>query len=85
MAQAMYMVVPKQLGLYATGGYVCDDFDRKPCETGGGPNYYPTTTRTWRLNLHTMHLDKSPTASTFGYYTAGHTGTILSLTTDILL
>jgi hypothetical protein len=41
--------------------------------------------RSWRLNLHVITIDKSPTASNFGYYAAGQTGTTVSLATDILL
>ena len=35
--------------------------------------------------MHIMHVEQSPAGSTFGYYTAGQTGTIFSLGTDILL
>ena len=31
-----------------------------------------------------IHVYKSPTGSTFGYYTAGQTGNTFSLGTDIL-
>ena len=85
MAQAMYMVKPKKLGVYVSSGYVFDDFGREPWELGGGASYYPTGTRSWRLNLHVMRVQRSPAASTFGYYIAGQSGTILSLGTDILM
>jgi hypothetical protein len=85
LAQAMHMVVPKHVGLFVSGGYVFDDFDRQPWELGGGLNIYPSGTRSWRLNLLVTHVDKSPSSSTFGYYTAGQRGTILSLGTDILM
>jgi hypothetical protein len=83
--QAMQMVVPKKLGLYAVTSIIYDDFDRRPWELGGGANFYPYGSRSWRLNLHLLHVDKSPAGSNFGYYSAGQTGTILSLGTDILL
>jgi hypothetical protein len=83
--EAMHMVVPKKLGLYAAGSYMFDDFERKPWEAGGGASFYPYGNRSWRINLHIMHIDKSPAGSNFGYYTAGQTGTILSIGTDILL
>jgi hypothetical protein len=83
--EAMHMVVPKKLGLYAVTSYMWDDFDRKPWEAGGGASFYPYGNRSWRINLHIIHIDKSPAGSTFGYYTAGQTGTILSLGTDFLL
>lgn len=85
MAEAMYMVVPKTLGLYSAGGYIFDQFERHPWELGGGASYYPSHTRSWRLNLHLLRIVKSPASSFFGYYQAGQTGTILSLGVDILL
>jgi len=84
MAEAMYMVLPKKLGVYAVSGYIFDQFERHPWELGGGASFYPTETRHWRLNLHLLHIDKSPASSFFGYYQAGQTGTIFSLGTDIL-
>ncbi len=84
-AEAMHMVVPKKLGLYAAGSYLFDDFERNPWELGGGASFYPFGSRSWRLNMHIMHIEKSPAGSNFGYYTAGQTGTIFSLGTDILL
>ena len=85
MAEAMYMVVPKFVGVYAVSGYLFDDFDRKPWELGGGVSVYPDGSRSWRINLHILRVEKSPAGSNFGYYTAGQTGTIISIGTDILL
>ena len=48
--QAMQMVVPRLLGLYATGSYIFDQFERHPWELGGGISVYPAGTRSWRLN-----------------------------------
>jgi hypothetical protein len=84
MAEAGYMVVPKTVNLYAQGGYVHDQFRRYPYEAGGGLSYYPSHTRSWRFNLHVLHVDKSPASSFFGYYVAGLTGTMISIGTDIL-
>jgi hypothetical protein len=84
-AEAMHMVIERRLGLYATSGYVFDDFKRNPWELGGGASLYPFGNRNFRLNVHCFHVDKSPTGSSFGYYTAGQTGTTLSIGTDILL
>jgi hypothetical protein len=83
--QAMQMVVPKLVGVYATYGQVFDDFDRKPYEISGGASYWPSGTRSWRLNLHLINVRKSPAASNFGFYTAGQTGTTISAGVDILL
>jgi hypothetical protein len=85
MAEAMYMVVPKLLGAYVVSGYVFDDFEREPWELGGGLSAYPARSRSWRLNLHVLHVEESPAGSTFGYYSAGQTGTTISLGVDILL
>jgi hypothetical protein len=85
MAEAAYMVIPTTLSAYATSGYVFDAFRRHPWELGGGLDYYPSHTRSWRLNAHLLHIDKSPASSSFGYYQAGQTGTIFSLGTDIIL
>jgi hypothetical protein len=84
-AEAMHMVVPQKLGIYAVTSYVFDQFRRNPWELGGGASFYPYGSRNWRLNLHLLHVDKSPASSNFGYYMAGQTGTIISLGTDILL
>ncbi|MGH7616617.1 MAG: hypothetical protein ACREPM_05260 [Gemmatimonadaceae bacterium] len=85
MAEAMRMVIPKQLGVYVATGYVFDAFKRHPWELSGGMDFYPYPSRAWRLNLHYIHIVRSPTGSFFGYYTAGQTGTTISIATDILL
>jgi hypothetical protein len=83
--QAMYMVLPRRLGLYGTGSFVFDDFGRRPWEASGGINYFPSGTRSWRLNLHFIYVDRSPAGSQFGYYIGGQTGPTVSLATDFLL
>ncbi|HSE45800.1 MAG TPA: hypothetical protein VLA89_10800 [Gemmatimonadales bacterium] len=85
MVEAGKMVVPRKLNLYAAAGYVFDHFDRKPWEIAGGASFYPYGNRVWRLNLHLIRIEKSPTGSSFGYYTAGQSGTTLSIGTDLLL
>ena len=83
-AQVGYMVVPRYVLLYMSGGYVWDQYQRHPYELSPGLSVYPTRTRSWRLNLHTIRIYKSPTGSTFGYYAPGQTGWTVSLGTDIL-
>jgi len=83
-AEAMQMVHPK-LGVYATSGKIFDEFKRHPWEIGGGASFYPYGNRNLRLNLHYIHIEKSPTGSSFGYYTAGQTGDTISLGVDVLL
>jgi len=84
-AEAMHMVVPRKLGIYAVTSYAFDEFQRNPWELGGGASFYPYGNRNWRLNLHVLHVDRSPASSSFGYYVAGQTGTTISVGTDILL
>lgn len=83
-AQFGYMAVPHRLLAYVSGGYIWDQFKRYPWEVSPGASFYPFETRSWRINLHMIHVYKSPTGSTFGYYTAGQTGNTFSLGTDIL-
>jgi hypothetical protein len=83
--QASYMVVPRKANLHMTYGYVADEFERNPWEISGGISVYPSGTRSWRLNLHVNRVERSPTASSFGFYVAGQSGTTVSLGTDILL
>ncbi len=83
-AQLGYMIVPKRVLLYATGGYVWDQFKRYPNEFSPGVSWYPMGTRSWRLNLHTINVYKTPAGSTFGYYASGQSGWTYSIGTDIL-
>ena len=85
MAEAMHMVISKRLGVYIAGGYVFDEFKRNPWEVAGGASLYPYGSRSWRINLHIIHVEKSPASSNFGFYTAGQTGTTISIGTDIIL
>ncbi len=84
-AEAMHMVIERKLGIYATSGYIVDQFDRTPWELGGGASFYPYGNRNLRFNMHYIHVDQCPTGSSFGYYTAGQTGNTISLGVDILL
>jgi hypothetical protein len=84
-AQVMHMVVPRYVGAYFSGARVFDEFDRDPWELSGGASVYPTGTRSWRLNLHIIRVERSPTGSNFGFYTAGQSGTTISIGTDFLL
>ncbi|HEY6172285.1 MAG TPA: hypothetical protein VIX80_08515, partial [Candidatus Kapabacteria bacterium] len=85
MVGLTYMIIPKYLDIHGGGSYLFDQWNRKPWEIQGGASYYPSGTRSWRVNLHVIRIDKSPTGSSFGFYTAGQTGTTLSLGADILL
>lgn len=82
--QGMHMVVPRLVGVYLTYGRVFDEFDRNPWELSGGASFYPSRSRSWRLNAHVIRIERSPAASNFGFYTSGQSGTTISLGTDIL-
>lgn len=82
--QGMHMVVPRLVGVYLTYGKVFDEFDRNPWELSGGASFYPSRSRSWRLNAHVIRIERSPAASNFGFYTSGQSGTTISLGTDIL-
>jgi len=83
--QLGYMVVPKKLNVYVVNSYFWDEFKRHPWEAGGGMNFYPAKSRSWRLNMQLMHVNKSAAGGTFGLYTAGQTGTTFTFGSDILL
>jgi hypothetical protein len=83
--QASYMAIPKKLSIYAVNSYFWDEFKRHPWEAGGGVNFYPVKSRSWRLNAQVMRVYKTAAGGTFGLYTAGQTGTTITFGTDILL
>ena len=83
--QVSHMVVPKKLGLYAIHCYFWDEFKRHPWELGGGANFYPAKSRSWRINAQVMRVYKSAAGGVFGFYLAGQTGTTITIGTDILL
>jgi hypothetical protein len=83
--QALFMVVPKTVCVYAVNTRIIDEFKRNPWEAGGGVNIYPHKTRSWRINAQCMYVYKSAAGGTFGLYTAGQTGANITIGTDILL
>jgi hypothetical protein len=83
--QASFPIVKKKLHMYGVYSTVIDHFDRDPWEITGGLNLYPSGTRSWRLNLHVIRVEKSAAGSQFGYYQGGLSGTTFSIGTDILL
>ncbi len=83
--QALYMVVPKTVCVYAVHSMLLDEFERNPYEFGGGVNLYFTKSRSWRINMQAMRVVKGAGGGTFGLYTSGQTGTTLTIGTDILL
>ena len=81
---ASYEVIPFTLQLYSSTSWIFDQFQRYPWEVIVGTNWYPAGTRSLRFNLQAMHVDKSPVASSFGYYIGGQTGLTISTGIDFL-
>ena len=79
------MVIPKTLCIYGINSMLIDEFKRYPWEAGAGVNIYPSKTRSWRINVQGVHVYKCAAGGTFGLYTAGQTGTTITIGTDILL
>ncbi|HEY3386925.1 MAG TPA: hypothetical protein VGK46_10465 [Saprospiraceae bacterium] len=83
--QALYMIVPKTVCIYAVNSMLIDEFKRNPYEFGGGVNLYLTKSRSWRINAQAMRIVKGAAGGTFGLYTSGQTGTTFTIGTDFLL
>jgi hypothetical protein len=85
VVQISKMVIPRVLMVYGINSYFWDQWDRHPWEAGGGVNVYPMKSRSWRLNLQVDYVYKCAAGGTFGLYTAGQTGTTITIGADILL
>ena len=83
--QLSQMVIPQKLCIYGIHSYFFDAFKRHPWEAGGGVNFYPMKSRSWRLNAQAHYVYKSSAGGTFGLYAGGQTGTTITIGTDILL
>jgi hypothetical protein len=83
--QISQMVIPRKLIIYGINSYFWDEFKRHPWEAGGGVNFYPIKSRSWRVNGQVMHVYKTAAGGTFGLYNAGQTGTTVTAGVDILL
>jgi hypothetical protein len=80
--QGAFYPVPKKLELYGATSQIFGDKDAgfgNSSEYLAGLNFYPANTRDHRLNVQVIDVNRSPVGSTFGYYTAGQTGTTLSV------
>jgi len=83
--QLSQVIIPRRLIIYGINSYFWDQFKRHPWEAGGGLNFYPVKTRSWRINAQAMRVYKTAAGGTFGLYTAGQTGTTVTFGMDILL
>jgi hypothetical protein len=83
-ALASYEIIPKALQIYGATSWIYDDFRRKPWDIVAGLNWYPAGSRSLRINLHGIYVDKSPASSSFGFYINGQTGPTISTGVDFL-
>jgi hypothetical protein len=83
--QLSQMVIPRKLCIYGIHSFFFDAFKRHPWEAGGGVNFYPMKSRSWRLNAQAHYVYKSSAGGTFGLYAGGQTGATITIGTDILL
>jgi hypothetical protein len=85
--QAAFFPVPKMLETYVATSQIYGDEDAgfdKSDEYLIGANVYPFKTRDTRLNIQYIGVNHSPVGSTFGYYTAGQTGSTVSVAYSLL-
>jgi hypothetical protein len=83
-ALVSYELFPKAIQVYGATSWIFDQFKRNPWDVVAGMNWYPSGTRSLRLNLHAIHVEKSPASSSFGFYINGQTGTTISSGVDFL-
>lgn len=84
-ASVSYEAIPKALQVYASTTHIFDQFKMKPWEAVGGMSYYPQGTRSLRLNLNVIYVERSAASSSFGFYLGGLKGMSLSTGIDILI
>ena len=75
----------RSLGCTLTYGHVFDDFERKPWEISGGASFYPERHPQLAAEPAPHPRREEPGRVQLRFYTAGQTGTTISLGTDILL
>jgi hypothetical protein len=83
-ALVSYELLPKAIQVYGATSWIFDDFRRKPWDIVAGMNWYPSGSRSLRVNLHAIYVAKSPASSSFGFYINGQTGTTISTGIDFL-
>jgi hypothetical protein len=85
-AQAAFFPIRRWLELYGATSQIFGDTDAGfgySSEYILGLNFYPFDTRNHRLNFQYIDINRSPVSSTFGYYTAGIQGYVLSVAASI--
>jgi hypothetical protein len=84
-ASLSYEAIPKALQVYTSTSWIFDQFKMNPWEVVGGMSFYPSGTRSWRINLNAIYVEKSAASSSFGFYLGGLKGISLSIGMDILI
>ncbi|WP_165245079.1 hypothetical protein [Paludisphaera soli] len=78
LLQAGYFLKPRKLEAFARTSYVTGRFGGGT-EYGGGLNWYPRWTRTWRTTFEVLRVSGSPAQNFITGYRAGETGTLFQL------
>jgi hypothetical protein len=81
MLQASYMIAPERWEVFGAHSQLWGQFNRA-IELTGGLNYYPFRSRSLKLNLMLLYVDRSPVQSFFGYFVGGQKGPTVSFSAD---
>ena len=84
LSSVAYRLVPKRIDAYASTSSVFPQFHPNDVEHPhayiGGVNWYPSDSRSHRLNLQAINVDRSPGSSTFGFPARRLKGVSLTIT-----
>lgn len=78
LLQAGYFVKPTRVEAFARTSFVLGRFGGG-AEYGGGLNWYPRGTRSWRTTFEVLRVEGSPAQNFITGYRAGETGTLFQL------
>jgi hypothetical protein len=78
LLQAGYFLKPRKLEAFARTSFVTGRFGGGS-EYGGGINWYPRGTRSWRTTFEVLRINGSPAQNFITGYRAGETGTLFQL------
>jgi hypothetical protein len=85
--QSGFFPIPKKLELYASTSRIYPDGDAgfsDSRDVAVGANWYWSGTRYQRMNLQYIDVKDSPASSTFGYFTGGLDGQVITLEASVL-
>jgi hypothetical protein len=78
LLQTSYFVVPGKFETFARSSFVTGRFGGGN-EFGGGVNWYPRSTREWRMTFEVLRINNSPAQNLLTGYRAGESGTLFQL------